>query len=77
MNDEELDKLADRFMEKCEQRRKTFWVKPEEHYNDHRRLTVFLGAFDRAASQIGKSLIWLAFIGFVALTLIGIKWGPK
>lgn len=79
MEDSELDKLADRFMEKCEARRKAFWVEPEEHYNDHRRLTAFLDAFDRAASQIGKGLIWLAFLGVVALVLIGIKfnWGPK
>lgn len=79
MDDKDLDKLAERFLLKCEARRKTFWVEPEGHYNDHRRLTSILEAFDRASSQIGKGLIWLVFLGFVALALIGIKfnWGPK
>lgn len=79
MEDSDLDKLADRFMEKCEAKRKSFWVEPEEHYNDHKRLSSVLDTIDKIASQIGKGLIWLAFLGVVTLVLIGIKfnWGPK
>lgn len=70
MTDSDIDKLAERILEK----RGGFYVEPEEHYQQHERLEKILEMYDTAGNIFIKALISAVFIGIFALAAMGLGW---
>ena len=50
-----------------------FWLKAEEHYNDHRTLGQFIKWWNRGVSIIGTIVLVAVFSGVVLLFSLGFK----
>ncbi len=63
MTDEEIEKLADKIIEK----KGGFYVEPENHYLQHQRLDRLLDLYDSTSV-----ILWRVFLGAVVLGLIAV-----
>lgn len=75
LSQEDIDAVANKLVEKINTNPPPFWLKSEEHYNDHQRLKWFLRWWDHAAKAIGHIVIF-SVVGAIlyVMTLGRIKW---
>ena len=68
MTDEEIEKLADKIIEK----KGGFYLDPENHYKQHERLERFLDAWDSASGIFMKLTLGAVFLGIFGLAAWGL-----
>ncbi len=70
LSDETIQKLA----EAIAKQKGGFYVEPEAHYNQHRRMERFLDAYDNASGIVVKSVIGILIVGVIAAMALGLGW---
>lgn len=75
MPDADAEKIAALVMKKIEQHRVSFWIEPEQHYQDHIEMRSLLTAFNESKSIFLKTFLGLLVIGglFIAMVALGAK----
>ena len=58
LKEEDVTAIAHKMVEIITANPPPFWLKAEEHYNDHQRLKWFLKWWDHAAKAIGTVVIF-------------------
>lgn len=64
LSDEDVTAVANKMVQILSVNPPPFWLKAEEHYNDHKRLQWFLRWWDHAAKAVGTMVI-LTVIGVI------------
>lgn len=82
LNKDDIDAIADQIIAHVKERKHEFWIEPEEHYNDHRRLrSLKEDEFNTLKDVVRtyratRSLFLKAFLGFAMVGMIGFAlWG--
>jgi hypothetical protein len=71
-----VEALAEKLIEKVHERDRSFWIEPEEHYQDHARWRGFKDDEIHSlrdlvdAFRSARSLFWKAFLGFAIVGAI-------
>lgn len=75
LSNEDVEAVADKIVEKIGKNPPPFWLKAEDHYNDHQRLHWFLKWWDHAAKAIGHVVIF-SIVGAILYVLSLGKFKP-
>ena len=73
MNEQEIEAVAQRLCVLLKEKRKDFFVEPEQHYNDHREIASLISDYKSAKNIFWKAFIGLAVVGGLVLALIGVS----
>jgi len=73
MNEQEIEAVAQRLCVLLKEKRKDFFVEPEQHYNDHREIANLISDYKSAKNIFWKAFIGLAVIGGLVLALVGVS----
>lgn len=82
LEDAEIDRVADQLIERIHAQKHEFWVDPESHYQDHRRirkledddihtLRDLINAYKNARTLFWRAFLGLAIIGSIVLAAVG------
>lgn len=71
MRPEEMDDLVMRIHALLDAERKTFWVDPEKHYNDHQSLHEMIQEWREIKGMFMKAFFGFAIVGTIALAGAG------
>lgn len=64
LTQDDIDAVADKIVQKIGENPPPFWLKAEDHYDDHKRLRWFFKWWDVAAKTVGHVVI-AAALGFI------------
>lgn len=70
MTDDEIEKLADKIIEK----KGGFYVEPEDHYKKHQRLDKLLDLYDSVSNVVLKFFIGAFIVGVFAAIALSLGW---
>ena len=76
LNDDEIDKIADRLYQKVDERARSFWIEPEQHYKSHQRMDDLLKVWDSTQNVFLKTIIGLFIIGMLTISSMPL-WSKK
>ena len=71
MSDDEMNRLAETLIQKVEDKGHTFWIDPEEHYQQHQDLRDLINIYKTTRNTFIKVFIGMVIVG--GLLVAGFK----
>jgi len=65
LNEEDIEKIAEKLYEKVEAKGRSFWIEPEKHYQAHEKADKLIEIWDSTQSAFIKTLIGLFIVGML------------
>lgn len=82
LSDDQVDRLAERLVNKVREGKHEFWIDPEQHYQDHAKighlqsdeihtLKDLIAAYRNARTLFWRAFLGLAILGSVVMAALG------
>lgn len=73
LKEEDIDKIADKMVQRIQSTHHSFWIDPEQHYQDHLSIREVIGSWRSAKSIFARAFIGLVVIGTIVMALVGLR----
>lgn len=68
---EDIDEIANKLVEKVQEKNQNFWIEPEKHYQDHQAMREIVRDWRSAKSIFAKAFFGLVVVGVITLAFFG------
>jgi len=75
LSDRDIDRIADKMVERVQATHHNFWIDPQKHYDDHLAISEVIGSWRSAKGIFARAFIGFVIIGTIILAAIGIGHG--
>ncbi len=73
LGQEDVDRIADAMVVRIQKTHHSFWIDPQEHYDDHAAMREVVESWRSGKSIFTRIFIGLLVVGSIVLTMIGLS----